>query len=99
MGHVTNEFEVCSCGLRLHGKSIDKAVGHLDAQLQPIKLFIRNLEFDYFQVVSQEYGVLESRELGVRLQKQALRAILLTSCKIRGEPWTSINVLKQFQMP
>jgi hypothetical protein len=57
MGHETNEFEVCSCGLRLHGKSIDKAVGHLDAQLQPTKLFIRKFEFYHYEVVCQECEV------------------------------------------
>ncbi len=58
MGHETNEFEVCSCGLRLLGKSIDKAVGHLDAQQQPTKLFVRNFEFYHYEVVCQECGVL-----------------------------------------
>ena len=53
MGHETNEFEVCSCGLRLHGWSIDKAVGHLDAQLQLTKIFIRNFEFYRYEVVCQ----------------------------------------------
>jgi len=53
MGHETNEFEVCSCGLRLHGKSIDKAVGHLDAQQQPTKLFVRNFEIYHYEVVCQ----------------------------------------------
>jgi hypothetical protein len=57
MGHETNEFEVCSCGLRLLGKSIDKAVGHLDAQQQPTKLFIRKVEFYHYEVVCQECGV------------------------------------------
>jgi hypothetical protein len=57
MGHETNEFEVCSCGLRLHGKSIDNAVGHLDAQLQPTKLFIRDFEIYHYEVVCQECGV------------------------------------------
>ena len=56
MGHETNEFEVCSCGLRLHGKSIDKAVGHLDAQLQPTKLFIRKFELYHYELVCQECG-------------------------------------------
>jgi hypothetical protein len=56
-GHETNECEVCSCGLRLHGKSIDKAVGHLDAQQQPTKLFVRNFEFYHYDVVCQECGV------------------------------------------
>ena len=39
------------------GKSIDKAVGHLDAQLQPTKLFVRNVEFHHYEVVCQERWV------------------------------------------
>ena len=30
MGIEANKFEVCSCGLRLHARSIDTAAGHLD---------------------------------------------------------------------
>ncbi len=57
MGHETNEFEVCSCGLRLHGESIDKAVGHLDARQQPTKLFVRKVELYHYEMVCQECGV------------------------------------------
>lgn len=56
MGQETNEFVVCSCGLRLHGKSIDEAVGHLDAQQQPTKLFVRNFELYHYEVFCQECG-------------------------------------------
>ena len=56
MGFSTNESEMCSCGLRLHGKSIDTAIGHLNAQLQPTNLFIRNFNIYFYEVVCQECG-------------------------------------------